>query len=408
MPARPDYDLLIIGGGMVGASLACALAGQALKIGVVEAAPWKTDEPPSDDDRGLALSAVSQRILAGIGIWPQIQAHATPIEHIHVSDQGHFGFTRLDARVLGYAAFGHVVAGRQLGQALLSKLATQENVDLISPGRIEALQPQPQQLLARVVAGGVERGISARLLVAADGVDSNTRTLLGVRSREFDYRQTAVVANVSLAAPHHNTAYERFGASGLVALLPLGGQRSVAVCVAGSKEASALLMMGDSGFTERLSVRMGHRIGPCLKVGRRRAYPLKLVRALDQSGPRFAVIGNAAHAIHPNAAQGLNLGLRDVATLAECVIDACRAGEDPGAYPMLRRYAEMRRADQRRVIAFSHGLARLFGNDLCPLVIARDLAMCAIDMIPALKRALVRRAMGLRGPLPRLGRGIPL
>ncbi len=408
MPAPPDYDLLIVGGGMVGASLACALAGQALKIGVVEAVPWKTDEPPSYDDRGLALSAVSQRILAGIGIWPQMQAHATPIEHIHVSDQGNFGFARLDARVLGYAAFGHVVAGRQLGQALLSKLATQENVDLISPGRIEALQSQPQHMLARVVAGGVERGLSARLLVAADGSDSNTRTLLGVRSREFDYRQTAVVANVSLAAPHHNTAYERFGPSGLVALLPLGGQRSVAVCVVGSEEASALLVMGDSGFTERLSVRVGHRIGPCLKVGRRRAYPLKLVRALDQAGPRFAVIGNAAHTVHPNGAQGLNLGLRDVATLAECVIDACRAGEDPGAYPMLRRYAEMRRADQRRVIALSHGLARLFGNDLFPLVMARDLAMCAIDMIPALKRALVRRAMGLSGPLPRLSRGLPL
>ncbi len=217
-----------------------------------------------------------------------------------------------------------------------------------------------------------------------------------------------MVANVSLAAPHDNTAYERFGPSGPVALLPLGGQRSVAVCVAGSEEASALLAMGDTGFLARLSVRMGHRIGPCLKVGRRRGYPLKLVRALDQAGPRFAVIGNTAHAIHPNAAQGLNLGLRDVATLAECVIDACRAGEDPGAYPMLRGYAEMRRADQRRVIAFSHGLARLFGNDLFPLVIARDLAMCAIDMIPALKRALVRRAMGFGGPLPRLGRGIPL
>ena len=408
MAAPPDYDLLIIGGGMVGASLACALAGQPLKIGVVEAAPWKTDEPPSYDDRGLALSPVSQRILAGIGIWPQLQAHATPIEHIHVSDQGHFGFTRLDARVLGYAAFGHVVAGRQLGQALLSKLAAQDNVDLISPGRIEALQTQPQHMLARVVAGGVERGLSARLLVAADGGDSNTRTLLGVRSREFDYRQTAVVANVSLAAPHDNTAYERFGPSGPVALLPLGGQRSVAVCVAGSEEASALLVMGDTEFTQRLSARMGHRIEPFLKVGRRHGYPLKLVRALDQAGPRFAVIGNAAHAIHPNAAQGLNLGLRDVATLAECVIDACRAGEDPGAYPPLRRYAEMRRTDQRRVIAFSHGLARLFGNDLFPLVIARDLAMCAIDMIPALKRALVRRAMGFGGPLPRLGRSIPL
>ncbi len=408
MPAPPDYDLLIIGGGMAGASLACALAGQALKIGVVEAAPWKTDEPPSYDDRGLALSPVSQRILAGIGIWPQIEAHATPIEHIHVSDQGHFGFTRLDARVLGYAAFGHVVAGRRLGQALLSKLAAQDNVDLISPGRIEALQSQPRHMLARVVAGGVERGLSARLLVAADGGDSNTRTLLGVRSREFDYRQSAVVANVSLAAPHDNTAYERFGPSGPVALLPLGGQRSVAVCVAGSEEASALLAMGDTEFTQRLSMRMGYRIGPCLKVGRRRAYPLKLVRALDQAGSRFAVIGNAAHAIHPNAAQGLNLGLRDVATLAECVIDACRAGEDPGAYPMLRRYAELRRADQRRVIALSHGLARLFGNDLFPLVIARDLAMCAIDMIPAFKRALVRRAMGFGGPLPRLGRGMPL
>lgn len=408
MPVLPDYDCLIIGGGLVGASLACALAGRPLRIGVVEAVPFAADLQPSYDDRGLVIAPASQRILSGLGLWEAIAAEATPIERIHVSDRGRFGFTRLKAAEIGMPALGHVVVARSLGQALLSRLSSCNTIDLLCPARLEGVELQPAQVRISISQGQQLFNLTTRLLVAADGGDSEVRRLLGIEADVRDYRQTAVVANVTPERAHGNTAYERFTSSGPLAVLPLGGQRCVVVWAAQAEEASTLMALEEQAFLAGLTERFGRRLGRFVKLGHRRSYPLRLIRARQQTGHRYAIIGNAAHSIHPNAAQGLNLGLRDVATLAELLIEAKGSGADPGRAEILRRYCTLRRRDHFETIGLSHGLAQLFYNDFWPLVISRDLAMLTIDLIPPLKHELMRRAMGITGHQPRLVRGLPL
>jgi 2-octaprenyl-6-methoxyphenol hydroxylase len=403
-----DYDALIIGGGMVGASLASALGGERLKLGLVEAVPFQSDSQPSYDDRGLVLAPASQRVFAGIGIWPDLSRNVTPIRRIHVSDRGHFGFTHLDAAELGVSALGHVAVARDIGQALLSRLAALDNVDLLCPARLESVEIHPDYAEATVSEGDHTRTLTTRLLIAADGSNSRIRELLNIEADLKDYRQTAVVANVTPERAHDFTAYERFTSTGPLAVIPSTGQRCVVVWGVRTEEAEPLLALDDETFLKKLTERFGGRLGRFLKVGRRRAYPLRLIRPHRQVGPRFALIGNAAHAIHPNAAQGLNLGLRDVATLAEVLAEASRAGKDPGNEALLQTYADRRQHDHWQTIALSDGLTRLFYNDFPPLVVTRNLAMLAIDLIPPLKRDLVRRAMGLTGHQPRLVRGLSL
>ncbi len=409
MPAPPDCDCLIIGGGLVGASLACALAGVPLSVAVVEAAPWNTADPPSFDDRGLALSPSSQRILAALGIWPEIAREATAIRRIHVSHEGSFGVTRLDAAALGVAALGHVVVARELGRALQEALRAAADGDKLSlhcPARLEAIIPHPDRIEARIAQDGEVRSVTARLLVAADGGESKARRCLGIGTEERDYGQTAVVANVSLARPHEGLAYERFTAAGPLAFLPLTGQRYVAVWAMATAEVEPVMRLPEPDFLAALYKRSGNRVSGLGKLGQRRSYPLKLVTAREPIGPRFVVLGNAAHTVHPNAAQGLNLALRDVAELAERLAENARAGRDPGDPAMLARYLEARRADQRRVVALTDGLVRLFYNDSYPLAVARGLAMLAVDLVPPLKRALCEMAMGQSGRQARLVRGL--
>lgn len=393
---------------MVGASLACALAGAPLRVALVEAVPVRSDQQPSYDDRGLALALASQRIYAAVGVWPKLQPEATPIRRIHVSDRGHFGFSRLDADLVGVVALGHVVVARQLGEVLLAHLAGQDNVDVVCPASLETVRLHAELVEATVAEGAHRRTVTTRLLIAADGGRSPVRQHLGVETDERDYGQTAIVANVTPERSHDNTAFERFTKDGPLALLPLTGQRCVAVSVVRTEDVASWLAMDDASFLSELTIRSGRRLGRFVQVGTRRSYPLKLVVARKNVGPRYAVIGNAAHTLHPNAAQGLNLGLRGAAALAERLVQACRIGMDPGGPDVLRAYDDARRQDQCRVIRFSDGLARLFYNDFFPLVIARNLAMLAIDVVPPLKRELMRRAMGIAGPQPRLVRGVPL
>ncbi|MGQ0592274.1 MAG: 2-octaprenyl-6-methoxyphenyl hydroxylase [Gammaproteobacteria bacterium] len=409
MPAPLDCDCLIIGGGLVGASLACALADLPLRVAVVEPVDWQAAEQPSFDDRGLALSPSSQRILAGLRIWPQVAPEATAIRRIHVSHEGHFGVTRLEARALGVPALGYVVVARELGRALhgaLRAAADGDRLSLLCPARLDSLTQNAHRIEARIADDGGVRSVTTRLLVAADGGDSKARQCLGVDIDGRDYGQTAVVANVSLARPHEGLAYERFTAGGPLALLPLTEQRYVAVWAMPANEAEQAMRLDEPTFLAALHERIGRRVGRFVKLGRRRAYPLKLITARELVGPRFVVLGNAAHTVHPNAAQGLNLALRDVAGLADLLAEGARAGRDPGDRDPLLRYLDARRADQRRVVALSDGLVRLFYNDRFPLTLGRGLAMLAIDLCPPLKRALCEMAMGLWGRQARLARGL--
>jgi 2-octaprenyl-6-methoxyphenol hydroxylase len=408
MSVPPEYECLIVGGGLVGASLACALSAEPLRIGLVEAVPFQAEAQPSYDDRGLVLAPASQRILAGLGLWQALAAEATPIKRIHISDRGHFGFTHMEAAHLGVPALGHVVVARLLGKALLSHLSSADQVDLLCPAHLERVELEPAQVRVALSQNGQHRHLTTRLLVAADGGESELRRWLGIKTDIKDYRQTAVVANVTPERVHDYTAYERFTSSGPLALLPLAGQHCVVVWGTSTEAARTLMTLADEAFLEGLTERFGRRLGRFVKAGRRRSYPLLFIRARQQTGHRFAILGNAAHTLHPNAAQGLNLGLRDVAMLAELLIQTHRCGGDIGSAGVLARYVSLRRADQCQVIRFSDTLARLFYNDFPPFVVGRDLAMLAIDLFPPLKRQLMRRAMGISGRQPRLVRGLPL
>ncbi len=404
----PDYDVLIIGGGLVGASLACALRASQLKIAVIEAVPFGAPAQPSYDDRTVALALGSQRILDAMGLWSAMARGVNPIERIHISDRGHLGIARLSAAHAGTNALGYVVENRVLGAALQQALTPDPHVELICPASLQALEFADGRVSATLDKAGDRMRVQARLLVAADGTRSTARELAGIAVREVDYAQTAVVSNVTPERPHENTAYERFTDTGPLALLPMSEGRCAVVWSMRPADVEGVLALDDSEFLARLQARFGQRLGRLRQPGKRIAYPLRLLRAREHVRARLAIIGNAAHTVHPVAGQGFNLGLRDVATLAEVLTDAARAGRDIGTLDVLNTYDRWRRRDTAAVSAFTGGMIRIFSNDFGPLAAARGLGLLAVDMLPPVKAALLRRTMGLAGRLPKLVRGLPL
>lgn len=403
-----NYDILIGGGGLVGASLACALSGHGLRIGLIEAVPYGEPGQPAYDDRALALAAGTQRIFSALGLWDALAGHATPIHKIHVSDRGRFGFARLDRAEEGVPALGYVALGRDLGAVLNARLAQLDDVDLICPARVTGVEFAAATARVRIeyAAGGTS--LTTRVLVAADGAQSMLRDLLDIPTTVWEYGQTALIANVTPERAHANVAYERFTDTGPLALLPMSEQRCALVWTLRDDQVAAVMALDDAAFLARLQERFGRRLGQLTRVGKRTAYPLRLVRARESVRPRLALIGNAAHTLHPIAGQGFNLGLRDVAALAEVLLDARREGRDIGELAVLQRYADWRRDDHRRVIAFTDGLTRVFANPLPPIAWARDLGMLALDVCPPAKRIFAKLTMGKAGRLPRLARGLAL
>lgn len=405
---QPDFDCLIVGGGLVGAGLARALRDQPIKIGVIEAVPTSADVQPSYDDRGLGVAPASQRILQGIGLWDDLKAEATPIKNIHITDRGHFGATRISAEKLGVEQLGHIVIGRALGEVLQKSVTTTANTEFICPASISSIENNPDHIKVEIKEKDNTRTVTTRLLIAADGGFSQVREMLGVSTETKEYDQTAIVTNVSPEIPHNNTAFERFTSTGPLALLPSSDQRCVVVWTTKTDQANEIMQLDEEEFLQQLGKRFGHRLGKFVKMGQRRSYPMRLIKAKQLTGSRFAILGNAAHTIHPNAAQGLNLGLRDVAQMAELIVDAIRNDKDIASPELLKNYAESRTRDHQQVIRFSDGLTKLFYNDNPFLITFRNLAMLGIDRFPPAKRALSKRAMGLAGSPPRLVRGLPL
>lgn len=401
-----SYDVLISGGGLVGASLACALSGHGLRIGLIEAVPYDADAQPAYDDRAIALAAGTQRIFAAMGLWSALAERATPIHRIHVSDRGRFGFARLDRAEERVPALGYVALGRDLGAVLGARLAQLDDVELLCPARVAGVEFGAGQAWVRVADGNGEREVGARLVVAADGAQSMLRDLLAIPTAVWEYGQTAVIANVTPGRPHDQVAYERFTDSGPLALLPMSEGRCALVWTLHDAQVESVMALDDAAFLARLQERFGQRLGRLTRVGRRSAYPLRLVRARQSVRPRLALIGNAAHTLHPIAGQGFNLGLRDVAALVDVLLDAQRSGQDIGDLAVLNRYADWRRADHRRVIAFTDGLTRVFASPLPPVALLRDLGMLALDLLPPAKRLFARLTMGKAGRLPRLARGL--
>ena len=403
-----DYDVIIVGGGMVGASLAIALAETEARIAVIEAVSPASNQQPSYDDRGLALSLSSQRVLQALGLWDQIAATANPVRHVHISDQHHFGYVRLHAGSLNLFALGYVVLARELGQVLLSRIKHSGTIDFICPAQVTAVDMQENHVTVEVHDADKSTSINGKLLVAADGSQSRVCEILHVGSVVKDYRQTAIVTNVTTGKAHSNTAYERFTVHGPSALLPMPEQRCAVVATVKTENTEAILGMADNDFLRQLQARFGYRLGVFRKPGTRKSYPIKLITAREQVRERLVILGNAAHTIHPNAAQGFNLCLRDTAGLAEVLVPALRMGADPGQRQLLNRYRDLRARDQRNIIRFTDGLASMFYNDLPHRVMGRNLAMLCIDICPLLKRSFMRRAMGISGHQPALVRGVPL
>ena len=408
-PAAPDCDVAIVGGGMVGASLALALAALPLRVVVIEALPPESDAQPSFDTRTTALSNGSRRVFQGLGIWDEVARSATPIRRIHVSDRGRFGFARLSAEEQGVPALGYVAENRTIGAALWRRLRAAGRTELVSPARVTAIETLDDRVVLEVAAeGAAPRRLSARLAVAADGAQSLVRRESGVEAERWDYEQTAIIANVVTERFHDYTAYERFTPSGPLAMLPIADGRCVVVYTLPPDAARVALEQDDAAFLAGLQERFGWRLGRLTKVGRRVAYPLALTRSEAIEAPRVAIIGNAAQGLHPIAGQGFNLGLRDAATLAEVIAEGLRENPDAGDAEVLRRYVDWRRTDRGALIAFTDGLVRLFGNPFGPVRAARALGLLLFDATPAAKSALARLSLGFAGRLPRLARGLPL
>ncbi len=403
----PDFDVLIGGGGLVGGSLACALSGHGLRIAVVEAHPLSADTQPGYDDRTVALAYASRRIFEALGLWGGVAEEACPIEQIHVSERGGCGFARLRAESEGIDAWGYVTPARVIGRAVAERLAVLDDVTLISPGTVVNVY-QSGEHIGVEIEGAASSRPDARLVVAADGTDSPLRALFGIGAKEWNYGQTAITANISPESCHANRAFERFMPDGPMALLPMTENRCALVCTVPSGRESRLLELDDEHFLSEMQARFGYRLGRFVRVGRRNAHPLRLVRAQETVRPRLAVVGNAAHTLHPVAGQGFNLGLRDVAALAEAVVDARNSGQDFGSLEVLNRFAAWRRWDRVRTVGFTDALVRLFGNPLLPFRAAREVGLLTLDMVPAAKRLFSRNAMGVVGRLPRLARGLAL
>jgi 2-octaprenyl-6-methoxyphenol hydroxylase len=412
--ANADCDVLIAGGGMVGASLAVALAGLPLRVTLVEAIPAGSPGQPSFDARTTALSRSSRHILGTLGIWPEVAKHAAPIRKIHVSERGRLGTTVIDADEEGGEALGYVLENRLLGSALWRALHDRPNVTLHSPATVTTVDDSVAALGVQVERGGASTTLRTRLLVVADGARSPLRESLGITARTRPYEQTAIVGNVAVEGPdcglgQDAIAYERFTPDGPLALLPAGGGKYVFVLTRPAAVAEAVAALPDAAFLALLQREFGFRLGRFQRVGVRSSYPLELVEADAVTAHRVAVIGNAAHGLHPVAGQGYNLGLRDAAALAEVLAEEARQTHsvpDSGGTSLLARYAAWRRPDQRNVVAFTDGLIRLFDRaGLGPL---RGLGLLLFDTAPGAKRLLARETMGLAGRRSRLVRGLPL
>lgn len=399
------FDLAIVGGGLVGASLACALSGHGLRLALVEGRHLGGTDQPAYDDRVIALARASQAVFESLDLWPDMASEAAPIRCIHVSDRGRMGSTLLRAADSGLPAFGQVVPARAIGAALGSRLGGLDDVALYAPARLLSLQSEPEAVSLELETDSGRQHLRARLVVGADGAGSVVRGALGGDALRWEYRQSAIYCNLTPELPHDDTAYERFADDGPVAMLPLPGRRCSLVCTVAAADADALMAAPDPVFRGLVQRRFGWRLGRIGRIGRRAAQPLFLLAAQRQVGPRLAILGNAAHTLHPVAGQGFNLGLRDVAALAEEVVTAHRRGGDPGDADLLKRYSDWRRGDQQRTLGVTDGLVRLFGNPLAPVRLGRGLGLMALDMLPGVKRELARHAMGLGGRQPRLVRG---
>jgi 2-octaprenyl-6-methoxyphenol hydroxylase len=404
-PAPRAHDVAIVGGGLVGASLAIALDRLGMDVAMVEAAPAGA-LPAVFDERNLSFAEATVNALSALGVMQRLRLPPAPIRRIHASRDGDFGRVLLDATAYGRDRFGQVVVASDFGQALESRLVELRGFTRYRPARFLGFDGGDGGGAARVLriadADG-ERRVAARLVVAADGTRSGVRAALGIGAAEHDYGQALFVARVRASRAPDGTAWERFGAHGPTALLPRGDGCYGVVHGVAREDADAVAALDDAAWLARLQRAFGWRAGAFLSSGPRSAHPALRLVAGRCIAPRAVLVGNAAQTLHPVGAQGFNLGLRDALTLAELV--EADAGGDPGADALLRGYALRRAPDRERTLAFSDGLARVTAGDAPLLRPLRSLGLAAMQRSPTLQAWLVGGAMGYRGEVPALCRG---
>lgn len=400
-PAPRSHDVVVVGGGLVGASLAIALDQAGLDVAMVEATPLGA-LPAVFDQRNLSFAEATVNALTALGVLQKLRLPPAPIRRIHVSRAGDFGRVRLDAGDYGRESFGQVVVASDFGQALEARLGELSRFTRYRPARFIGVDGDAGGMRGlRIDAGDGERSLSARLLVAADGTRSGVRASLGIDTVEHDHGQVLFVARMRPARAPDGSAWERFGDGGPTALLPRGDGHYGVVHGVAREQADAVAALDDAGWLARLQHAFGWRAGAFLEVGPRSAYPALQLHAVRTTAARAVLVGNAAQSLHPVGAQGFNLGLRDALTLAELVEGA----GDPGADALLAEYARRRQEDRARTLAFSEGLARLTADPSPLLRPLRSAGLLAAQRLPALQAWLVGGAMGYRGDVPRLCRG---
>ncbi|TOI24300.1 2-octaprenyl-6-methoxyphenyl hydroxylase [Vibrio parahaemolyticus] len=387
-----QYDVVIAGGAMAGATLALAiehLSQGALRVAVVEPFKAQSDQHPGFDSRSIALSYGTVNLLRHLELWSAIEPFSTPIEHIHVSDRSHAGMTDITKHDVGVEALGYVVELADVGRVYQELLTHSTAIDLYCPDSAKHITRTQENVTIELASGEL---LYAKLLVAADGAVSQCCQQIGLELSEHDFDQVAVIANIVTQEPHQGRAFERFTENGPVALLPMSDNRMSLVWCLRPDEAQIVMELSESEFLERLQQDFGWRLGAMQKVGLRASYPLLLRHRKQNISHRFAIVGNAAQTLHPIAGQGFNLGIRDVVTLAEELV---KQGEDVGRYQGLIRFSQRREADRNETIWLTSSLVHVFSNDLLAMRIGRNTALAAMDNLSIFKQPLLRHTLGL-------------
>lgn len=401
---QTDYDIAIIGGGLVGATLACALGESTLRVGIIE--NQLTTLAPTDeyDTRVSAITLASRAIFENIGAWRAMQQQRiSPLREMQVWDAQGSGAIHFDAADLGEPELGYIIENRVLLSAVHARMAQFDNVDVLCPAQVVDLRREPAAIVIGLQGGGQRR---ATLLVGADGEHSAIRAWAGIRSRSVSYDQTAIVATVETARPHHATAWQVFLPTGPLAFLPLEGNASSIVWSCDSARAAVLLGLADERFMAELHAAFGDRLGTIQAISQRVGFPLSRAHADHYVDERVALVGDAVHRVHPLAGQGVNLGLLDAATLAQVVLDAVADKKDIGTRAVLRRYQRWRKGDNLAMLVVTDAFKRGFGSQRQPLVSLRNAGMRITDNLSPLKQLIMRHAAGLSGDLPKLARSV--
>ena len=391
-----DYDLLIVGGGLAGNCLALALRHTNLRIAIIEAHTREQLHDSPAGDRALALAYGTVMMLEKLNSWQGISYKATPIKHIHISDRGHFGKTRLSAQKEQVEALGYVITARDI-ETHVANLVVEAGITLIAPARVIGLMSGDKEICVSLKQGNESLTVSAKLLVGADGGSSSVRQLLDIPQQITEYGQTALVTTVKSTVPNKNTAFERFTSSGPLALLPVAKNQCAVVWTRTKQDAEELMSGSQTDFLANLQQCFGFKLGELSLSAPRRAFPLSLIRAETIVAGRAVIIGNAAHQLHPVAGQGFNLGLRDVVQLAERLIMQSDLNNDIGEANFLNEYAVSRKKDHDRTIGFTDTVVKIFSNEWLALAVARNIGLTLLDHIPVAKTLLTRHAMGLAG-----------